>query len=352
MSERALEVVEHVLAAGEPLSPAELQEKTGIPSASMTRLLATLRESRHLKRLGRGQYVPGPRLAALSSSAKLPARGAPEKPFLLVMPPRNTCEELFHAIRNVLEERGIDCVLQPVQGTVAGLSDDEQEDLSRQAAGLIFFSEQELPPDCARRLAAHRVPSVGIGFHGHDFCDTLTWDQRYGYYRMTCRLIERGSRSITYIGPERLHTVLQSFKERVRGYRDAMLQHGLKPDVRMVSSPLFSSEEGGRQMAHFVRQAQGDAPPGILLSHDSKLDALAAMLVAQGFALTEDVHLCSCYRTWRANDLSDVIPRLSLSILEPWQEVGRAAAQRLMARARGDHTGPVLMLIRPKIVAN
>lgn len=352
MSERALEVVEHVVAAGKPLSPAELQETTGIPPASMTRLLASLRESRHLKRLGRGQYAPGPRLAALSASADLPAAKASAKPVFLVMPPRNTCEELFHAIRNVIEERGINCVLQPVQGTVAGLADEELDDLSQQAAGLIFFSEQKLPEDRAAGLVARHLPSVGIGFPGHEFCDTLTWDQRHGYYEMTCRLIERGSRSIIYVGPERLHTVLQSFRDRVRGYRDAMREHGLKPDIRMVSPTIFSSEEGGRQVAEFVQQAQGDAPPGIVLSHDSKLDALAAMLVAHGFDLRGDVRLCSCYRAWRANDLSDVVPRLSLSIVEPWEEVGRVAAQRLMARARGDDTGPVLTLTRPEIVAN
>jgi hypothetical protein len=76
------------------------------------------------------------------------------------------------------------------------------------------------------------------------------------------------------------------------------------------------------------------------------------MLAAQGFDLAEDIRLCSCYRAWRTNDLSDVLPRLSLGIEEPWEGVGRAAAQRLMGRTRGDHTGPVLMLIKPKIVAN
>jgi DNA-binding LacI/PurR family transcriptional regulator len=352
MSERALEIVEHVLAGDAPLSPAELRRKTGIPPASMTRLLGSLRQSGYLTRLSRGQYVPGPRLRALSSGDDSAKGDGARKSFFLVMPPRNTCEELFHGIRGVIEDRDISCAIRPVRGTVASLESDELDDLMERAGGLIFFSERKLPPERAERLAGHRVPCVGVGFPGYDFCDTLTWDQRCGYYRMTSRLIERGSRAIVYLGSERPHAVLQSFMVRVRGYEEAMREHGLQPDVRLVSPSFFSSPEGGRQLARLVEGACGTEPPGILLSDDNKLDALAAMLAAQGFDLHQDVRLCSIYRTWRANDLADVVPRLTLSIVEPWEEVGRAAAQRLMARTEGDDTAAQLILIRPEILEN
>ncbi len=352
MSERALEVVEHVLAGDVPLSPADLRQKTGIPSASMTRLLGSLRENGYLTRLSRGQYVPGPRLRALSSADDAAEGNGARKPFFLVMPPRNTCEELFHGIRDVVEDRDMSCAIRPVRGTVASLGGDELDDLMERAGGLIFFSERKLPPQRAGRLAGHGVPCVGVGFPGYDFCDTLTWDQRHGYYRMTSRLIERGSRVILYLGSERPHAVLQSFMVRIRGYEEAMREHGLQPDVRLVSPSFFSSPEGGRQLARVAENRAGGSPPGILLSDDNKLDALAAMLAAQEFDLHQDVRLCSVYRTWRANDLADVVPRLALSIVEPWEEVGRAAAQRLMARAEGDDTAPCLTLIRPQIVEN
>jgi LacI family transcriptional regulator len=91
-----------------------------------------------------------------------------------------------------------------------------------------------------------------------------------GAYNATTHLIEQGCKRIAHIGGQQ-HVVI--FRERLRGYKDALLQHGLPFDESLVAHGTVTIESGRECMKMLLSKKKG--PDGVFAVED--FTALGAM---------------------------------------------------------------------------
>lgn len=76
-----------------------------------------------------------------------------------------------------------------------------------------------------------------------------------GSYQIVRHMIERGRRKIAFIPGVAL---LESSLDRQRGYEQALIEGGLKPDSRLIAPPGNFKEEGGYQSMNILMQRVPD----------------------------------------------------------------------------------------------
>ena len=202
-------------------------------------------------------------------------------------------------------------------------------------------------------LRLGNIPTIHIGYATYDSCDCVTWNEHHAYWMMTTRMLERGFTRIIYIRLEGTHNEHNpSFDMRKRGYEEAMAENQLDAEIRTVDEQFFFSKANGETLAQIIRENRtaSNQPVVLVFSHDAPLLTAVAMLEAQEIKPGRDVHLCSVYYKHEVHQFSAVLERLSLRIMEPWQEVGRVAGQMMLSRLAGDNTDPKLMLVEPQMI--
>lgn len=175
--------------------------------------------------------------------------------------------------------------------------------------------------------------------------NTILLDDRAGAYHAVKHLIEQGCRRIAHFtGPNHLNI----YRERVRGYRDALEDHGLAYDPALIRVNDMQ-QTGGRQSIQELWQA-GLIPDAVFSSSD--LAALGAMqwLKEQGIAIPKEVAIVGF-----ANEpLTDLVtPGLS-SVEQYSQQMGELAAQVFLEQlhAPGKFLGrpPYRRVIAPHLI--
>ncbi|MEM9983981.1 MAG: LacI family DNA-binding transcriptional regulator [Bacteroidota bacterium] len=148
--------------------------------------------------------------------------------------------------------------------------------------------------------------------------NTVALDDRLGAYKAVSHLIEQGCRRIAHFsGPAHLNI----YRDRMRGYRDALEDHGLAYDPSFIRVNDMQ-QTGGRASIREMWE-EGIAIDAVFSSSD--LAALGAMqwLKEQGIAVPHQVALVGF-----ANEpLTDLVePGLS-SVEQHSQQMGELAAQ-------------------------
>ena len=111
-------------------------------------------------------------------------------------------------------------------------------------------------------------------------------DDFLGAYKATEHLIQQGCKRIAHFTNARKISI---FKERLRGYREALLDNGLKFDESLVVDSNLQLEDGRNSMEQLLKRK--DIPDGVFSS--SAYGVLGAMQVLKekGFKVPEDVAL-------------------------------------------------------------
>lgn len=85
-------------------------------------------------------------------------------------------------------------------------------------------------------------------------------DDYLGAYRATEHLIQEGCKRIAHFTST---LKISIFKERLRGYKDALSAHGLKYDPALVTESMLQLEDGRNSMLHLLKLKQ---PPDAVFS--------------------------------------------------------------------------------------
>ncbi|MFD1003636.1 LacI family DNA-binding transcriptional regulator [Ohtaekwangia kribbensis] len=111
-------------------------------------------------------------------------------------------------------------------------------------------------------------------------------DDFLGAYKATEHLVQQGCKRIAHFTNARKISI---FKERLRGYREALLDNGLKFDESLVVDSNLQLEDGRNSMEQLLKRK--DIPDGVFSS--SAYGVLGAMQVLKekGFKVPEDVAL-------------------------------------------------------------
>lgn len=181
------------------------------------------------------------------------------------------------------------------------------------------------------------TPRVRIGSHWREgeSLDLLSFDDEDGGFRAARHLIERGFKSIAFLGvhvPTLARSAKEWSSEREQGWRRALREAGL-PYHEMAFWPQSESDDsqGAMRIGHELAGSmlrRGDVR-AVVAANDA-----VAMGLLQG--LREAGTPRDDWPAIVAFDNSEAARRHNITSLHlPWDEIGREAADLLWSRARG-----------------
>ncbi|MBE3583516.1 MAG: LacI family DNA-binding transcriptional regulator [Limnochordaceae bacterium] len=195
----------------------------------------------------------------------------------------------------------------------------------RRVDGLILMVRR-LPRKLLLSLAEQPIPIVfvepqvvGLGF------DCVRVDNRDGERQAVRHLLELGHRRIAFIsGPKDS----RESRERLAGYREALLTAGVTPDPQLVL-PGEYTEAAGAAAAQRVLEMPAEQRPTALVAFNDRI-AIGAMSALQqaGLEIPRDMSLVGYDDILPA---TYVRPQLT-TVHQPIEEMGAAAARLLIDR--------------------
>ena len=226
----------------------------------------------------------------------------------------------------------------------AEVIDAVELEMSRHGRSVLVTStrrDHDRERDLIGRMLARRISGLLLCPTGHDhswldpgrvpvvlvdrpapgiIADIIEIDDHRAAFEATAHLIRHGHQSIAYIGDT---PAIPTSAARLRGYRDALAQHRLEADESLVSCDGATSRAAARVVSAMV---SGTRPPTAILSATTR--ASLGVVPALHAARRTDIALVSFGDFPMADALSPAITVVD----HPGQEIGRAAAARLLAR--------------------
>lgn len=157
--------------------------------------------------------------------------------------------------------------------------------------------------------------------------DLVTSDSHDGGRQIVRHLVERGYREIMFVGGT---PNLSTLDERVAGYRDAMREAGLRPDVRLGRD----DEASGHEIVEAL-VAEEHMPQAIVAANYAVARGVFDRLRHHGVSVPRDVGLAS----FGEPEVAPIDPFLT-TIAQPAYDIGRRAMEILLDRLDGDRSPP------------
>ncbi|NBI27841.1 LacI family DNA-binding transcriptional regulator [Chengkuizengella marina] len=181
-------------------------------------------------------------------------------------------------------------------------------------------------------LIARDMPSLPV--------DTVLVDDYMGGYEATSHLIKLGHQKISIIAED---LTVMSSKERIRGYCQALEDHGLAFDERLLHVSDFTIE-GGRKVAAKIL-SENNSATAIFACND--LLAMGAIQAARekGIQIPEDLSIIGFDNTILAS-ICD--PPLT-TIAQPIQDMGKKVVELLVKEIKEEKTTKQRVVLMPKL---
>lgn len=250
--------------------------------------------------------------------------------------------ELVRGVQDVLLARGYSSFI----GTTERSTQREQAELhallEMRADGIIVATrETKKGNDYLLRLTENRLPLVVVGRTlNHPHVDHITADHWRGAYEAVEHLITLGHQRIGFIGVQPINgTGLR----RYRGYLDALRDHELKIDEKLIvgpagqSGPGYSTQDDGyagmKRLLQLKPQLKA-RPTAVFARNDfTAIGAMCAIRDA-GLKVPQDVAIVGFDNVPLA---AYTAPPLT-TVDQPTAEQGRRAASLLLDRIEGEKT--------------
>ncbi|WP_205660561.1 LacI family DNA-binding transcriptional regulator [Amycolatopsis antarctica] len=211
--------------------------------------------------------------------------------------------------------------------------------LSFRPAGIALLSP--VLPAAAIAGAARQSPVVLVSRTSRSSTvDTVNDDGQAGAALAVDHLVSLGHRRIAHLDGGGAATA----GARRRGYRAAMLRHGLRPRVVPSEHTDTAGEKAARELLD--SRARTELPTGLLAGNDVNAVGAISALEEAGLRVPGDVSVVGYDNTSLA-----ALRHVSLTTVDqPRSEMGRLALDALLERVRGGRTEPVRHLLHPALV--
>jgi len=190
----------------------------------------------------------------------------------------------------------------------------------RRVAGLLLSPTGDdhswLDPDRLPVVLVDR-PAPGLT------ADVVEIDDHRAAFDATAHLVSHGHQRIAYLGDT---PVIPTSAARLRGYRDALAQHRIEVDERLVNCDCATSEAAARAVSALIAGDQLTPPPTAILSATTR--ASLGVVPALHAARRTDIALVA----FGDFPMADALRPAVTVVDHPGHEVGRVAATRLLAR--------------------
>jgi DNA-binding LacI/PurR family transcriptional regulator len=221
------------------------------------------------------------------------------------------------------EKRYVDLMLaESVDGLILPPSSDNAQTVAA-------LARAGLPVVCVDR----RLPKVSL--------DTVIADNEHGAYVAVDHLLRLGHRRIGFVGGR---PQLSTSKERLQGYWTALEEHGVAFDAAIVREG-DSRQSGGRDMARELLTLP-HPPTALLVGNNLMTLGALETIHALGRRIPDDVAIVGYDDMPWALALD---PPLT-AVRQPSYELGRRAAELLLARVEDPQRSTSLVVLQPELV--
>lgn len=196
--------------------------------------------------------------------------------------------------------------------------------------------------EAVSRLARARVPVVCVDRRlARVDADTVVVDNVRGAYEATDHLIRLGHQRIGFIEgrPE-----ISTSTERMRGYRKALLEHGLEVDANLIREGDSRQASGARLAAELL--AMEERPTALLVGNNLMTLGALETSYALGLRIPDDLAVVGYDDMPWALALN---PPLT-AVRQPGYEVGQRAMELLLQRIREPARSTTLVLLQPQLI--
>lgn len=252
--------------------------------------------------------------------------------------------DMINGINNVLEQYGYLLLLFYTKHSIKEELRAIQNLKERYADGLIMVSFNFCEKNI-KAINSLNSPVVILNKYvspdEEDHFDYVYVDTYTGTKQAAEHLIKQGMESIAYVGGDMKE---QTGLERYHGFRDAMLDAGLKVDEKYIFESNYSESSGYACGQKLVKL--DPLPMAVVTVND--LTALGVMKACEeaNLSIPGDIAIVGMDNTDIA---SRIQPKLS-SVALMQEELGRNAAQILMDRLQGNRLEKQAIKILPRLV--
>ncbi len=233
--------------------------------------------------------------------------------------------ELARGVQEVADKHGAVLLLTSTGGEPGRTAEAIAQLRARQVAGAVVVEDRLDDDRLARALAGLRFVALDRRLDQHGAA-SVSSDHRAGGRLAVEHLLELGHRRIAHVaGPQHVTVA----RERLAGYRDALIDAGTSPDPALVIEADFHEDAGYRAAQELVDRgteltaifAVNDlAAIGVMRALDERGISVPAQVSVIGF---DDIHLASYFS-----------PGLS-TVHQQIAELGRLAAELLLEPGAG-----------------
>ncbi|WP_017930907.1 LacI family DNA-binding transcriptional regulator [Robiginitomaculum antarcticum] len=274
-----------------------------------------------------------------TSARNLRRRGSNLIALIISNPSRSYIENIQIGAMEWCSRNGFHLVVEDVSAHPKGLSDL----LSRGAmAGVILIPPMSDDPDIQRQLIDKSIPFVRIAPEtANDKAPSVRIDDRAAAREMTKKLITLGHSRIGLItGPSEFGVS----RNRLAGYRDALVESGLTIEETLICEGAFSYPSGQSCTSDLFDLP---APPtAIFASNDDMAAGAIAETYRRGIAVPADVTIVGYDDVAVASVIS---PPLS-TVRQPLKDMAAQAAALLLARIRDAQSEPQHIILPHSLV--
>ena len=268
--------------------------------------------------------------------------------------------EVIKGIESFAYEKGYAvtlCNTEASQGKIENYLSMHGED---NVAGAIICLPENASLKQVEILTKAKIPFVII-----DYCprgaqaDYIIFDNVVGAYKAVTRLIKLGHKRIAYIGRSIDHF---TNKERLGGYKKALIEHGIKVEEELVIGIeelvwLVDSQEEQVEKGRWENKVKDEEnfrkllfqkgfPTAIFTFDDVYARAIFNFTKKLGLRIPEDIALVGYDNTEVAKSLE--VPLTSVA--PPKYELGRKAAEVLTKKVENRREGYVHIILKPELV--
>ncbi|HEU4656077.1 MAG TPA: LacI family DNA-binding transcriptional regulator [Capillimicrobium sp.] len=169
--------------------------------------------------------------------------------------------------------------------------------------------------------------------------DVVVTDNDGGARRGTSHLVRQGHERVAFLGADpALHTA----GERLAGYRTALEAAGVRRSERLERTGLRDSEQARDAVIDLLT---GERPPTAIFASQNRM-TVGALVALRQLGLHRRVALVG----FDDIELADVVEPGVTVVAQAPPEIGRAAAELLLARIGGDTSAPRTELVPTRLI--
>ncbi|SKC89578.1 LacI family DNA-binding transcriptional regulator [Ohtaekwangia koreensis] len=157
----------------------------------------------------------------------------------------------------------------------------------------------------------------------HPQCTSIVIDNYKAGYEITSHLIRQGSKRIAHITASIKRNV---YADRLRGYRDALADHGILYDEKLIFFCNLSEQAGAEATQRILEM--DELPDGIFAANDTTAVSCIRTLKQAGIKIPEQITVAG----FNNDPLSKVIEPNLTTMNYPGQEMGELAAATLIRK--------------------